>query len=99
VLAVVEPIPAIDTFWEGDWKIKRDMVDGVGTIRVLAGYEGPNGSLDPEHSRGYWFDESGRLLKTYSAGLETQRSDFQSFGDVQVARTKFECFTTARWEC
>jgi hypothetical protein len=85
VLTVVEPIPAIDTFWEGDWKIKRDMVDGVGTIRVLMGYEGPNGTLDPEHSRGYWFDESGRLLKTYGAGLETQRSDFQSFGDVQVA--------------
>jgi hypothetical protein len=86
VMKATEPIPAIDTFIESDWRIKRDTVNGVKTIRVFAGYEGPDGSLDPEHSRGYWFDENGRLLKTYSSGFETQRSDFEDFGSVEIAR-------------
>ena len=57
VLKVMEPIPAIDTFVESDWKIKRDTVNGTKTIRVLTGYESPEGKLDPEHVRAYWFDE------------------------------------------
>jgi hypothetical protein len=85
VLKVTEPIPDITTFWEGDWRIKRDAVGGVGAIRVLAGYEAPDGVLDPEQGRAYWFDETGRLLKMYTMGLETQRSDFQDFGGAQVA--------------
>lgn len=81
----IEPIPAIDTFIESDWRIKRDTVDGVKTIRVLAGYESPDGTLDPEQARGYWFDENGKLLKTYSQGIETQRTDFNDFGGVAIA--------------
>ncbi len=41
VLRMLEPVPAIDTFTESDWRIKRDIVNGTRTIRVLAGPEGP----------------------------------------------------------
>lgn len=85
VLKAMEPIPAIDTFVESDWRIKRDTVDGVKTIRVLAGYESPDGTLDPEQARGYWFDESGKLVKTFFRNIETQRLEFQEFSGAQVA--------------
>jgi hypothetical protein len=85
VFKLMEPIPAIDTFIESDWRMKRDTVDGVKTIRVLAGYESPDGELDPEKARGYWFDESGKLVKTYFHGLESRRLEFQEFGRVQIA--------------
>jgi hypothetical protein len=85
VLRVLEPIPAINTFTESDWKIKRDMIDETKTIRVLAGYESPEGTLDPEHARGYWFDEQGKLIKTYFKGIETRRSEFEDFGGAYIA--------------
>jgi hypothetical protein len=86
VLKVMEPIPAIDTFVESDWKIKRDSVDDIKAVRVLAGYESPDGKLDPVQARGYWFDEVGRLVKTYSKGIETRRLGFEEFGGVEIAR-------------
>jgi Gram-negative bacterial TonB protein C-terminal len=86
VLRIMEPIPAIDTFVESDWRIKRDSVDGVKTIRVLAGYESPEGNLDPQQARGYWFDENGKLVKTFFQGIETQRSNFEEFNGAQVAQ-------------
>lgn len=86
VLKTLEPIPAIDTFVESDWRIKRDPVNGVRAIRVLAGYESPDGKLDSEQARGYWFDESGLLLKTYLSGIEAGWSDFQDFSGFRVAR-------------
>src|SRR5450631_1293012 len=85
-LKTVEPIPAIDTFVESDWRIKRDPVGGVQAVRVLAGYESPEGKLDPEQARGYWFDDSGLLLKTYLGGVETDWSDFKDFSGFKVAR-------------
>lgn len=86
VLRAIEPIPASDSFVESDWKIKRDVVDGANTIRVLAGYESPSGKLDPEQARAYWFDADSNLLKTYFTGIETQRSDFRAFNGAQVAQ-------------
>ncbi len=86
VLKVMEPIPALDTFVESDWRMKRDTVDGLKTIRVLAGYESSGGVLDPEHARGYWFDETGKLVKTYFQGNETRRLQFEEVGGVQIAR-------------
>ncbi len=85
VLKAMEPIPAIDTFVESDWRINRDTVDGVKTIRVLAGYESPDGTLDPQHARGYWFDESGKPVKSYFVGIETRRLEFQEFSGAQIA--------------
>jgi hypothetical protein len=85
VLRVTEPIPAMDTFVESDWKIKRDTIDGEKTVRVLTGYESLDGTLDPEHARGYWFDETGKLVKTYFMGIETRRSAFEDFGGAQIA--------------
>lgn len=81
----LEPIPALDTFVESDWKIKRDAVDGVSTIRVLTGYEAPDGKLDPQ-VRAFWFDSNNNLVKTHFAGIDTKRSDFQSFGKTNIAR-------------
>ncbi len=87
VMRSLEPLPMLlDNFYEADWRIKRDKVDGVDTIRVMAGYEAPDGSFDPEMTRGYWFDEKGRLLRTYLSGLETKRLDFASFGQKEVAQ-------------
>ncbi len=86
VMKMLEPIPAIDTFTESDWRIKRDTVNGVRTVRVLAGYESPEGKLDPEQARGYWFDETGLLVKTYFGGIETERSEFEDFAGVKIAR-------------
>jgi hypothetical protein len=86
VFRALEPIPAIDTFVESDWRIKRDPVDGVRAVRVLAGYESPDGKLDPEQARGYWFDDSGLLLKAYLSGIETNWSHFQDFSGLNVAR-------------
>ena len=86
VIKVLEPIPTLDTFVESDWRIKRDTVDGTSTIRVLTGYESADGTLDPEQVRGYWFDEQGRLLKTFFKGLETRRGNFEEFDGVQFAR-------------
>jgi hypothetical protein len=86
VLKFTEPIPAIDTFVESDWRIKRDTVNDVKTIRVLTGYENTDGTLDPQHARAYWFDESRNLLKAFFTGLEIQRSDFEDFSGVKIAR-------------
>jgi hypothetical protein len=86
VLKAMEPIPALDTFVESDWKIKRAAVEGVQTIRVLTGYESPEGVLDPAHVRAYWFDETGRLVKTFFTGLESVRSEIEDFGGVAIAR-------------
>jgi hypothetical protein len=85
VMRIMEPIPAIDTFVESDWRIKRDTVNGVRDVRVLAGYESPEGKLDPEHARGYWFDDSGLLMKTYFGGIETQRFECEDFAGVKIA--------------
>jgi hypothetical protein len=59
VLRELESIPAIDTFVEQDWRIKRDTVNGVRTVRVLTGYESPEGKLDAEQTPGYWFRRYG----------------------------------------
>jgi len=85
VMRAIEPIPAIDTFVESDWKIKRDTVNGTNAMRVLTGYVNPEGEFDPEHVRAFWFDDSGQLLKTYYLGNETRRSEFQDFAGVAVA--------------
>lgn len=86
VLLDMEPIPALDTFVESDWRIKRDTIDGIKTIRVASGYESPDAMPDPKQFNGYWFDETGRLVKTYGHGLETRRGNFVDFNGVGVAR-------------
>ncbi len=85
VFKALEPIPTIDTFVESDWRMKRDDVDGLKTIRVLAGYEAPDGTLDPEQARGYWFDDQGKLVKTVFRGIETRRMQFEDFQGFAVA--------------
>jgi hypothetical protein len=86
VMQFLEPIAAEDTMTESDWRIRRDTVDGVKTIRVFCGPEGPNGELEPGKSQGFWFDEAGHLVKSYSAGFEIRPSKQADYQDVQVAR-------------
>ncbi len=83
---ILEPIPALDTFVESDWRIKQDRVDGADAVRVLSGYESPEGKLDAEHARGFWFGSSGDLEKTFFSGVETRRTLQQDFDGVRVAR-------------
>jgi hypothetical protein len=59
---------------------------GVSSVCPLSRHESPEGKLDPEQARGYWFDNSGLLLKTYLSGLETVWSRFEDFGGFKVAR-------------
>ncbi|HTW78514.1 MAG TPA: hypothetical protein VME23_03105 [Terracidiphilus sp.] len=87
ILRIVEPIPATDTMTESDWRIKRDTVDGIKTIRVVRGSERPDGELDPSNSEGFWFDESGQLIKCSVSGLEILEKNIQPYGGVQVARS------------
>jgi hypothetical protein len=82
---ITEPIPAIDTFVESDWKIKRDNVGGVPAVRVLTGYESPEGKFDPQ-VRSFWFDANGLLLRTYFREVETQRAEFEDLNGVKIAR-------------
>jgi hypothetical protein len=85
VFEALEPIPAVDTFTESDWRIRRDTVSGTPAVKVLSGYESPDGKLDP-NSRAYWFDDNGLLLKAYFKGLETWRIEFADFASLKVAR-------------
>jgi hypothetical protein len=86
VFKVIEPIPAIDTFVESDWRIKRDSVDGTNLLRVASGYESPEGVPDSVRFRGYWIDGKGQLIKSYASGMETRRVEFADFGGKAVAR-------------
>jgi hypothetical protein len=86
VLTAMEPIPATDRLVERDWRIKRDVANGVATIRVATGHENADGTPDPKDFNAYWFDETGQLVKTYGNGLETRRADFKDFNGTGVAR-------------
>jgi hypothetical protein len=86
IMQLLEPIPAEDTMTESDWRIRRDTVVGVKTIRVFRGPEGPNGELEPGKSQGFWFDEAGHLVQCYTAGLDIRPSSQEDYENVQVAR-------------
>jgi hypothetical protein len=87
IMLVVEPIPAGDTMTESDWRIRRDTVDAEKTIRVFRGPEGPNGELEAGKSQGFWFDEKGQLVKSYTGGgLEILPLSVEAYGGVQVPR-------------
>jgi hypothetical protein len=86
VFKVIEPIPATDVFVESDWRIKRDLVDGSTTVRVASGRESLDGKPDPVHFRGFWFAETGQVVKTYARGLETRLAAFSDFDGGRVTR-------------
>jgi len=86
VMTEIEPIPATESFTESDWRIGRDELDGKSAIQVARGDESPDGTPGPTAFNAYWFDETGQLVKFYFNGLETRRSSFAAFNDVQVAR-------------
>jgi hypothetical protein len=83
VLDAIEPIPPTDDFYEADWRIRRDNVDGVNTIRVLRGYEPQNGVCDPAQTYAFWFDPAGRLIR-FCERVDVRYSDFTNFNGAQV---------------
>jgi hypothetical protein len=85
-MLIVEPIPAADTMTESDWRIQRDTINGLKTIRIFRGPEGSNGELDPKTSQAYWFDESGQLAKSYASNLEIRPSAMEAYAGVQMPR-------------
>ena len=85
ILKAIEPIPAIDTFVESDWRIDRRTVDNTSLIRVATGHESSDGTLDAQ-SRGLWFNSDGLLIRAHFRGLDTVQSQFQDFHGVQVPR-------------
>jgi hypothetical protein len=84
VVHALEPIPALDTFVESDWRIRRERVGEVDAIRVTAGPEDANGQIDAHRARGYWFDTDGRLVNAVFSNLEMRRSDFQDYRGTQI---------------
>ena len=83
VLKAIEPIPAIDTFVESDWRITRQTIDGASLIRIATGHESAEGTLDAQ-SRGLWFNSDGILVRSHFRGLDTIQSQFQDFHGAQV---------------
>jgi hypothetical protein len=83
VLKAIEPIPTTDDFYEADWRIRRDSVDNVKSIRVLRGIEPQNGICDPEHAYGFWFDSESRLIRVCER-VDIRYSDFTNFNGAQV---------------
>jgi hypothetical protein len=86
IVHLMEPIPAIDTFTESDWRIKSEPVDGVAAVRLAVGPEDANGKMEEGNSRAFWFDKDGILLQAVSSGVEIKRKDFARFDDVQIAK-------------
>lgn len=86
IVHLMEPIPAIDTFTESDWRIKRETIDGTPAIRLARGPEDANGKMELGNSGAFWFNKGGILLQAITSGLEVRRKDFADFDGVQVAK-------------
>jgi hypothetical protein len=86
VFKVIEPVPATENLMESEWRIQRDLVDGSTTVRVASGDEGPDGKLDSMNFRGYWFADTGQVVKTHVRGLETRLTTFSDFDGGRVTR-------------
>ena len=86
LMRALEPIPALDTLVESDWRMQRENVGDIPAVRVLTGYESPEGKLDPEHARGFWFDANDRLVRAHFLATDIRLSQFEPFGSIQVAR-------------
>ena len=86
VLTVMEPIPDASLVRNSDWKIKREVVDGMATVRVATGHENPDGTPNPKDFAAYWFDETGQLVRMYMNSLLLKRSNFEDFSGTQVAQ-------------
>lgn len=83
ILQAVEPIPTLDTMTESDWRITRENLKGVSTVRVLRGAEP---EVDLEHSNGYWFDPDHRLVQALYNRTFFSYTNLQSFGGGSFPR-------------
>jgi hypothetical protein len=86
VLTAMEPLPTIGSAADSDWRIRADAIGGEPTTRVARGLENADGSPDKQEFEGYWFDGTGQLVQSYLNQLHTQRSNFEDFNGVHVAR-------------
>ncbi len=84
VFRVLEPIPATSDGWfDAEWGVKHEAVDGVNALRVSRGPENPDGTINGE---AYWIGDDGRLLKVRTQGLDVQFENFEEFGGRLIAR-------------
>jgi hypothetical protein len=81
----MEPIPDTTSWYDIEWLVKHDTVDGFAALRVSRGHESPEGVLEPQ-AQAYWFDEEGQLIKAHTKGLDTRLSRPSDFAGMQVAR-------------
>jgi len=86
VLQFIEPIPTLDTYTESDWRIRRDNVGDTPAIRVISGVEGQDGKPEAQHSRAFWFDDKGVLLKTFTGMFDLRGLDFFEHEGVRMPR-------------
>ncbi|WP_229668806.1 energy transducer TonB [Edaphobacter acidisoli] len=87
VFKVIEPIPALDTFVESDWRMKREDIADISTVRVATGPEDASGKMVEGNSRAFWFDQNGWLLQAVDAGVHITRGNFVEFDGAQVAQS------------
>ena len=86
VLKITEPIPALDTFWEGDWRLSRVSCGEIRCVRAAVGPEGADGELKLAQARGFWFADNGDLLRAVTGCVDVRRSNFAGSGGVRVAQ-------------
>ncbi len=84
VFRFLEPIPATSDGWfDAEWGVKHEAVDGVTALRVSRGPENPDGTINGE---AYWVGDDGRLLKVRTQGVDVVFKNFEDFGGRPIAR-------------
>jgi hypothetical protein len=83
VLEAVEPIPTLDTMTESDWRIRREDLNGISTVRV---YRGGEPEVDLSHANGYWFDADHRLVQALYNSTFFTYTNLQAFAGGSFPR-------------
>lgn len=86
VMEFIEPIPSVETMTESDWRIRRDVVDGVKAIRVDRGPDRSEEEMAQAKWACYWFDESGHLLRGNTRGFDLRFKQASVYDGVDLAR-------------
>ncbi len=76
-----------ESFHEADWRQGMVKFGGVDLLRVLRGYESPEGELDPVHATAYWLDPATGLLRAdYQMSTTATYNGFKEWNGKQVPR-------------
>jgi len=86
VMQFIEPIPSAETMTESDWHIRRDVFEGVPAIRVDRGPDRSETEMVQAKWPCYWFDESGHLLRSNTAGFDLRFKEASVYDGVELSR-------------